>query len=176
MLALDMIAQDTHNEFVAVGILDDDPAKRHLRYNGIRVLRTDRRHRRSVDRTGAGSSSLRSPICLPKLSRIASNLNPGRSRLRSCRTLGLRVGTPRPDAGTSQTCVIEASAMSASKDLIGRKPISTNIDDIASAITGKVVLVTGAGFHRLTAVPSGRPVRPGPTHHDRPGRIRPARH
>ena len=38
MLALYMIAQDTHNEFVAVGILDDDPAKRHLRYNGIRVL------------------------------------------------------------------------------------------------------------------------------------------
>src|SRR5699024_1414313 len=37
-LALDMIAQDTRNEFVAVGFLDDDPAKRHLRYNGIRVL------------------------------------------------------------------------------------------------------------------------------------------
>src|SRR5699024_11327479 len=31
------------------------------------------------------------------------------------------------------------------EDLIGRQPISTNIDDIASAITGKVVLVTGAG-------------------------------
>ena len=34
MLALDMIAQDARNEYVAVGILDDDPAKRHLRYNG----------------------------------------------------------------------------------------------------------------------------------------------
>src|SRR5699024_3324345 len=31
------------------------------------------------------------------------------------------------------------------EDLSGRQPNSTNIDDIASAITGKVVLVTGAG-------------------------------
>src|SRR5699024_5840132 len=31
------------------------------------------------------------------------------------------------------------------EDLIGRQPISTDIDDIASAITGKIVLVTGAG-------------------------------
>src|SRR5699024_8296955 len=75
MLALDMIAQDTRSEFVAVGILDDDPAKRHLRYNGTRVLGPISDIAAQVDRTGAGVVIIAIADLQPdELSRIASHL------------------------------------------------------------------------------------------------------
>src|SRR5699024_2931997 len=73
--ALDMIAQDDRNEFVAVGFLDDDPAKRHLRYNGIRVLGPISDIAAQVDRTGAGVVIIAIADLQPEeLSRLASNL------------------------------------------------------------------------------------------------------
>ena len=75
MLALDMIAHDARGEYVAVGILDDDPAKRHLRYNGVRVLGPISDIAAHVDRTSAGVVIIAiSDLPPEQLSRIASNL------------------------------------------------------------------------------------------------------
>src|SRR5699024_9029204 len=75
MLALDMIAHDGKSEYVAIGILDDDPAKRHLRYNGIRVLGPLSEIATHLDRTGAGVVIIAIADLPPEeLSQIASNL------------------------------------------------------------------------------------------------------
>ena len=146
MLALDMIAQDTHNEFVAVGILDDDPAKRHLRYNGIRVLGPIADIADHVDRTGAGAVIIAiSDLPPEELSRIASNLESRPVEIKIMPKLSdSALARPEPDAHVADLRHRGFRDVSL-EDLIGRQPISTNIDDIASAITGKVVLVTGAG-------------------------------
>lgn len=147
MLALDMIAQDTHNEFVAVGILDDDPAKRHLRYNGIRVLGPIADIATHVDRTGAGAVIIAIADLPPEeLSRIASNLESRPVEIKIMPKLSdSALARPEPDVHDVADLRHRSFRDVSLEDLIGRKPISTNIDDIASAITGKVVLVTGAG-------------------------------
>src|SRR5699024_1005331 len=117
MLALDMIAQDTHNEFVAVGILDDDPAKRHLRYNGIRVLGPISDIAAHVDRTGAGAVIIAISDLPPEdLSRIASNLESRPVEIKIMPKLSdSALARPERTPMTSPTCATEASAMSASK-------------------------------------------------------------
>uniref|UniRef100_UPI003B3B977B nucleoside-diphosphate sugar epimerase/dehydratase n=1 Tax=Brevibacterium sediminis TaxID=1857024 RepID=UPI003B3B977B len=147
MLALDMIAQDSHNEFVAVGILDDDPAKRHLRYNGIRVLGPIADIAAHVDRTGAGAVIIAiSDLPPEELSRIASNLESRPVEIKIMPKLSdSALARPELDAHDVADLRHRSFRDVSLEDLIGRKPISTNIDDIASAITGKVVLVTGAG-------------------------------
>ena len=147
MLALDMIAQDSHSEFVAVGILDDDPAKRHLRYNGIRVLGPISDIAAHVDRTSAGAVIIAISDLPPEdLSRIASNLESRPVEIKIMPKLSdSALARPEPDAHDVADLRHRSFRDVSLEDLIGRKPISTKIDEIASAITGKVVLVTGAG-------------------------------
>ncbi|WP_278189930.1 polysaccharide biosynthesis protein [Brevibacterium sp. ZH18] len=147
MLALDMIAHDSRNEYVAVGILDDDPAKRHLRYNGTRVLGPISDVAAHVDRTGAGVVIIAIADLPPEvLSQIGANLESRLTEIKIMPKLS-DSATPRaePDAydvaGLRHRNFRDISL----EDLIGRQPISTNVDDIASTITGRVVLVTGAG-------------------------------
>ncbi|WP_209373813.1 polysaccharide biosynthesis protein [Brevibacterium renqingii] len=147
MLALDMIAHDAKSEYVAVGILDDDPAKRHLRYNGIRVLGPISEIAAHIDRTGAGVVIIAIADLPPEeLSQIASNL---KSRLVEIKIMpklsDSNYTRPEPDSVGVSDLRHRGFRDISFEDLIGRQPISTNIDDIASAITGKSVLVTGAG-------------------------------
>ena len=147
MLALDMIAQDTHNEYVAVGILDDDPAKRHLRYNGTRVIGPIADIATHVDRTGAGVVIIAISDLQPEeLSRIASNLESRPVEIKIMPKLSdTKNMRPEPDVHGVTDLRHRGFRDVSLEDLVGRKPISTNIDDIASAINDKVVLVTGAG-------------------------------
>ncbi|MDN5587811.1 MAG: polysaccharide biosynthesis protein [Brevibacterium sp.] len=147
MLALDMMAQDTRSEFVAVGILDDDPAKRHLRYNGIRVLGPISEIAVHVDRTGASAVIIAIADLPPEeLQRIASNLESRPVEIKIMPWLS-KSDSSRPEPETHDVAGLRHRSFRdvSLEDLIGRKPISTNVEDIASAITGKTVLVTGAG-------------------------------
>lgn len=147
MLALDMIAQDTRNEYVAVGILDDDPSKRHLRYNGNRVLGPISDIANQVDRTGAGVVIVAIADLPPEeLQRIASNLDSRPVEIKIMPNFAesdyIR---PEPDASAMADLRHRNFRDVSFEDLIGRKPISTNVEDISTEIAGRVVLVTGAG-------------------------------
>ncbi len=146
-LALDMIAQDSHGEYAAVGMLDDDPSKRHLRYNGIRVLGPISSIADQVDRTGA-SVVLIAITDLPpeELQAIASNLESRPVEIKIMPRFAVSdYSRPEPES-TDVADLRHRNFRDVSlEDLIGRQPISTNIEDISSAITDRVVLVTGAG-------------------------------
>lgn len=147
MLALDMIAEDERSEYAAVGILDDDPAKRHLRYNGIRVLGPLADIANQVDRTGASAVIIAIADLPPEeLSRIASNLDSRPVEIKIMPKLS-EVKSTRPEADVHDVADLRHRNFRdiSLEDLIGRQPISTNVEDISSAITGRVVLVTGAG-------------------------------
>ena len=147
MLALDMISNDARGEYVAVGILDDDPAKRHLRYNGIRVLGPISEIAAHTDRTGAGAVIIAiSDLPPEKLSRIASNLDSRPVEIKIMpRLADSDYMRPEPESLDVADLRHRSFRDVSLEDLIGRQPISTNIEDIATAITGKVALVTGAG-------------------------------
>ncbi|MCM1012837.1 polysaccharide biosynthesis protein [Brevibacterium sp. XM4083] len=147
MRALDMIAEDRSREYAAVGLLDDDPHKRHLRYNGIRVVGQVSDLANQVDRTGATVVVIAIADIPPEmLQRIASSLDGRPVEIKILPTIA------ESDLGRQETHVPAVSDLRTRnfrdislEDLIGRKPISTNIDDISTAISGRVVLVTGAG-------------------------------
>lgn len=142
-----MIAEDPREEFVAVGFLDDDRAKRHLRIEGVRVL---------------GPLTALSELLddlKPDLVVLASNSLPSDKvdsivKETSVREVDLRVLPHlRAEDQRRQTMNQISPIMSRPgffrsiefDDLVGRQPINTNVDEIADYLTGKTVLVTGAG-------------------------------
>ncbi|AZL11792.1 polysaccharide biosynthesis protein [Brevibacterium aurantiacum] len=147
MLALDMIAEDPRNEFAAIGILDDDPIKRHLRYNGVRVLGSVTNIADQVDRTGARVVIIAISDLPPEdLQRIASNLDSRPVEIKIMPKLAVSDYTrPEPDSLDVADLRHRNFRDVSLEDLVGRQPITTNVEDISSAITDRVVLVTGAG-------------------------------
>lgn len=120
-----------------VGLLDDDPAKKNLVLRGVPVVGRTSHIVDAVRRTGATmvivAMGQADSVMLRKISDRAASV-------------GARVAvTPSLNAlmsgEQSPTDVRDISI----EDLIGRHPVDTNVELIAGYITGKRVLVTGAG-------------------------------
>ena len=120
-----------------VGLLDDDPAKRYLRLRGVPVVGTTQDIAEAARRTGAQLAVIAISTADSALLRSLTDRAEG---------AGLRVGvTPTLNmlrsGEESPTDVRDISI----EDLIGRHPVDTNVELIAGYVTGKRVLVTGAG-------------------------------
>ncbi|TFB82587.1 polysaccharide biosynthesis protein [Cryobacterium algoricola] len=128
---------DRLSPYFPVGFIDDDPAKRKLRVDGIDVLGTGADLSAIALRTGATSLVISIARADATLLRQVSDAGKaaglrvlvfpvleevleGKSRLRDVREIEI-------------------------EDLIGRHPIDTHIESMAGYLTGKRVLVTGAG-------------------------------
>ena len=120
-----------------VGLLDDDPAKRNLLLRGVPVLGDTSQVAEMVEQTGA-------TVVIVAVAHADSVL--------------LRQVSDRAEASGARVAVTPtlSSVMSGERkvtdvrdisieDLIGRHPVDTNVELIAGYITGKRVLVTGAG-------------------------------
>ena len=120
-----------------VGILDDDPWKRRLRVDGVPVLGS----RRDIAEVAARTRASRLVIAIPSaggaLIREVSS---------AARAAGLEVKV-LPGVGeilTSRVTVRDVRDIDV-HDLLGRAAIETDIPSIAGYLTGRRVLVTGAG-------------------------------
>ena len=128
---------DVKGRFAPLGFIDDDPAKKNMRLRGVPVLGDRDQLLRIAEKTGAEmlivaapsitSDSLRDLSARALAADIAIRIVPTVSEL-----LDGHVGADdvRP--------LTEA-------DLLGRHQIDTDIDAIADYVTGRRVLVTGAG-------------------------------
>lgn len=134
---LRMVLTNPDAPFSPVGIIDDDMDKQKLRLRGVPVLGTSADMAQVAARTGA------------KILVIAIGKADAK-RLRefydAADDAGLTVAVlPTP----TQVISGEASAGDLRRvsieDLIGRHPVDTNVELIAGYITGRRVLVTGAG-------------------------------
>jgi FlaA1/EpsC-like NDP-sugar epimerase len=129
--------RDPQSPYVPVALLDDDPAKQRLRITGVRVVGTRTSIASVAERFEADGLLIAIPTASGKLigdlTDLASRANLKVNVLPSVAELlgaGVSVGDIRP--------VTEA-------DLLGRHVIDTDIASIAGYLTGKRVLVTGAG-------------------------------
>ncbi len=128
---------DPRERFVPVAALDDDPRKRHLRVHGVRVRGTSDELADVVGSAGADLVVVAAPSIdsrrLRRLTEIADRIGvelvvvPSVTEL-----LDGRVG-------------IDDARVPSESDLLGRRAIDTDIDSIAEYLTGRRVLVTGAG-------------------------------
>ncbi|WP_051297639.1 polysaccharide biosynthesis protein [Brevibacterium album] len=147
LAAFRMMADDPHAEHVAVGFLDDDPEKSYLRIEGVRVLGTladlpTVLEARMVDTVVLASHSLPTE----KLDAIVEATRRRAVELKVLPELDALDLRERGAASHSAVALRPTSFRSVEMDdLIGRRPISTDIEEIASYLDGKTVLVTGAG-------------------------------
>ncbi|MFJ3472832.1 polysaccharide biosynthesis protein [Microbacterium maritypicum] len=132
-----MLNETREPVFSPVGLIDDDVKKRNLRVKGVPVLGTLDQLRAAVELSGAteliiavgradaallrrvtdaGNAAGLNVLVLPELDKVLQ----GASRIRDLRDVSI-------------------------EDLIGRQPVDTDVKSIAGYVTGKRVLVTGAG-------------------------------
>jgi FlaA1/EpsC-like NDP-sugar epimerase len=131
------MTRDPRARCLPVGLLDDDPDKRHLRVDGVPVLGGRDDIAAAVAATGAGT------VVLAVANADAELVRQVRRRALAA---GVRFKTVPSvsellDAPVSVADVREVDVT----DLLGRHQIETDLVAIAHYLTGKRVLVTGAG-------------------------------
>ncbi|PMC07132.1 polysaccharide biosynthesis protein [Microbacterium sp. UMB0228] len=131
------ILTDPASPIRPVGLLDDDPAKKHLRLRGVPVIGSTSDLAEAAARTGATAlviavaradgALLRELTDRAEAAGMSVSVTPSLTQIRS--------GEESP-ADLRDVSI---------EDLIGRHPVDTNVELIAGYITGRRVLVTGAG-------------------------------
>ncbi|HUN36306.1 MAG TPA: nucleoside-diphosphate sugar epimerase/dehydratase [Trebonia sp.] len=120
-----------------VALLDDDPAKRRLRVHGVPVLGD----RRKMAEVAASTGATVLVIAIARASGAAI-----RDLMNRAERCGL---TPKMIPTTTElisgSARIEGVRDPRISDLLGRRPIRTDIEAIADRFAGQRILVTGAG-------------------------------
>jgi FlaA1/EpsC-like NDP-sugar epimerase len=138
-LVLREIVRNRGLGLMPVGFVDDDPAKRRLRIDGVRVR---------------GNTEGDLPRILddaePDEVIIAIPSAPGSTRariVRECRTRGIPVRTLPTVFELLQTRGALARQMREVRveDVLGREPVQMELDRVGAYLRGETVLVTGAG-------------------------------
>jgi FlaA1/EpsC-like NDP-sugar epimerase len=129
--------QDPESPYFPVGLIDDDPAKKHLRLAAVPVLGRLDDLPDVVARTRPSVLVIAFSDVEAAQVRRVSDLVAG---------LNIKVLVLPPlrdmlDAGTGLSDFREVAV----EDLIGRRPVDIHADEVAGYITGRRVLVTGAG-------------------------------
>jgi FlaA1/EpsC-like NDP-sugar epimerase len=130
--------QDPESPYVPVGLIDDDPAKKHLRLASVPVLGRIDDLREIAGRTQASMLVIAFASVEAAQVRRVSDLVEG---------LGIKVLVLPPlrdMLGASGAAIADFREV-AVEDLIGRRPVDIHPDEVAGYIAGKRVLVTGAG-------------------------------
>ena len=129
--------RDPESPFVPVGLLDDDHEKRHLRIRGVRVMGTRRHIAEAAQATKAEALLIAIPSAdaqlVAELTELAEDAG-----------LSVKVLPPVRDLFGTAASVADIRDIDVA-DLLGRHQVETDVDSIAGYLTGKRVLVTGAG-------------------------------
>ncbi len=121
-----------------VGFVDDDPAKRRLRIDGVRVRGTTAELPRILDEAEPGEVI----IAIPSAPGILR-----KTVVRACRDRGIPVRTLPTvfellQGGSNPVRQVREVQV---EDVLGREPVRMEIDQVGAYLEGQTVLVTGAG-------------------------------
>jgi FlaA1/EpsC-like NDP-sugar epimerase len=131
------LLHDPSSRYIPVALLDDDPAKRHLRISGIRVVGDRHRLQEAAARTSADTLLIAIPSADAALVGELNSLGVA---------AGLRVKALPPMAELLDDQIELRDIRDVRvEDLIGRRAIDTGLSDVADYLRGRRVLVTGAG-------------------------------
>lgn len=125
------------SQFNPVGILDDDPAKRHMLIDGVRVTGGREQLDALAEKTGAGTLL----VAVPSLP--SDELIDIRDKAEAA-GLHVLVLPPLDSMMKGRVAANELREINVN-DLLGRKPARLNQTQIADYLRGKRIMVTGAG-------------------------------
>jgi FlaA1/EpsC-like NDP-sugar epimerase/lipopolysaccharide/colanic/teichoic acid biosynthesis glycosyltransferase len=136
-LLLKEIQSDRKLALSVCGFIDDDPRKHGLRIHGLEVLGTGCDLTRIAREHGVTEVL----IALPRATGAQMT-----EILRQCHEAGVRSRTiPSPAEVISGSVRVTQLRDVAVEDLLGRKPVELDQEQILSRLEGRVVVVTGAG-------------------------------
>ncbi len=129
--------RDPTSPYLPVGIVDDDPAKRNLRISGVRVVGDRRQLADAAQRLRADAIL----VAIPSAgSRLISEVTDEAQRC----GLDVKVLPPVAELFGSGVGLADVRDVTVA-DLLGRHEVETDLAAIAGYLTGRRVLVTGAG-------------------------------
>ncbi|MBI4934939.1 MAG: polysaccharide biosynthesis protein [Actinobacteria bacterium] len=132
-----VLLRSRSSPYVPVALIDDDPAKQRLSITGVPVM-GDRTSMAEIAELTDAHTLL---IALPSASaRTITEI----AELAQAAGLAVKVLPPNNELFEDAVAVSDIRDLSEA-DLLGRHQIETNLDEIASYLRGKRVLVTGAG-------------------------------
>jgi len=128
---------DPASPYLPVGLLDDDPRKRHLRIRGVRMMGGRQRLADAAETTHA-------EVVVMAIPSAGSALVRDISQLATEAGLVVKVLPRVADLLNRRVGIRDVRDINVA-DLLGRRQIDTNVSEIAHYLRGKRVLVTGAG-------------------------------
>ncbi|HEX2273336.1 MAG TPA: nucleoside-diphosphate sugar epimerase/dehydratase [Acidimicrobiales bacterium] len=129
--------RDPESPYLPVALLDDDPAKRNLRIMGVPVVGT----RAAVSRAAA---DYKADVLLIAIPSAGASLVTELSEVAAAAGLDVKVLPPVGELFGGPVGVGDIRDVTTS-DLLGRHEVHTDLESIAGYLTGRRVLVTGAG-------------------------------
>ena len=133
----DMV-RDPSSKWVPVALLDDDPYKRHRRLNGVPVVG----HTSELEKMAVRHDVHTVILAIPSASTALVRHFNTRARAAS---LDLKVLPSVNELSNPAHVQIEDVRDIEVSDFLGRKPVETDVAGMAGYLTGRRVLVTGAG-------------------------------
>ena len=134
---LTKMLRDPDSPYLPIGLLDDDRSKRNLRISGIRVVGTREDMAAVAAERGADALLIAIPSATAEVIRdLADVANDAGLTVKVLPPVGELFGE-----GVGLGDIRDVTPA----DLLGRHEIETDVDAIAGYLTGKRVLVTGAG-------------------------------
>ena len=131
------LLRDPNSSYVPVGLIDDDPAKRKLRIKGVPVLGNRERLTAVAKECQADTLLIAMPSAGPDLVTELSELAVEAG-------LDVKVLPPVQELFGGRVDASDIRDVTPA-DLLGRHEVHTALDAIAGYLTGRRVLVTGAG-------------------------------
>ena len=139
-LGADMVRRmvsDRESIYLPVGLIEDDPRKRAVWFEGVRVLGSRSDLNRITEDTGA-------TLLVVAIGRADAGLLREISDLATAAGLRVKVLPLLNDILEGKSRLRDLRDLSI-EDLIGRHPVDTQFESVAGYLTGKTILVTGAG-------------------------------
>jgi FlaA1/EpsC-like NDP-sugar epimerase len=135
---IDVLVAGDNSPFTAVGLLDDDPRKRNVRLRHLQVAG-------GRDSLGALAERVKATMLIVAVPSATSELIRELSGLAAQSGLDVRVLPPVEDLLLVSKVSLSDIRPITEVDLLGRHQIDTEMELIAEYLSGRRVLVTGAG-------------------------------
>ena len=128
---------DARSPYYPVGLVDDDPRRRHARIRSVDVLGGLDDLPQLVEQTGAR-------VLVVAIANADAQLMTRVAEVADPLDVHVKVLPPFDEVLKGASQVNDLRDLSI-EDLLGRRPVDTDVESIAGYLTGKRVLVTGAG-------------------------------
>ena len=132
------LKQNPNSNYNAVGFVDDDPSKKGMKIHGTKVLGSTDQLNELIVRHGIECVLIAIPSAQgPEIAQIVHKVRECRVEFKILPTISELIDKPSSPVNQVRKLRLE--------DLLNRRPVQLDFQQITAKLTGKTVLVTGAG-------------------------------